>query len=70
MSLKPKLALPLATVAAGLLVIVGAGGATVSIVQVYCVGLLARFEASTASTANVWEPSASTAVVSGLVQAL
>ena len=69
-SLKAKLALPLATTAAGLLVSVGAGGATVSIVQVYCVGSLTRLETLTASTANVWEPSASAAVVNGLVQAL
>ena len=69
-SLKPKLALPLATIAAGLLVIDGAGGATVSIVQVYWVGLLLRFETSTASTANVCEPSASAAVVNRLAQGL
>jgi len=69
LSVKLKLALLLPLEAGGALVIEGAGGATVSTVQVYDVALLKFPAVSRARTANVCEPSARAAVWNGLVHA-
>src|SRR5919204_1919457 len=68
-SLKEKLAVVWVVGLGGDDVIVGAGGATVSIVQVKEAGVLVFPSESCASTWKVCEPSASAEYVFGLVQA-